>query len=153
MTQANAVRVTPDALVAEARTWLGTPFHWQASVKGVGADCKGFIWGVARALELPEAASLYAAMADYGARVPVALLRRGLAETLQAVSASAPGDLLLLKVAGRAQHLALHADAGVLLHTYSVGPRKVIATPIAAALRAWPLDSAWRFASLQRPET
>lgn len=134
-------------IVAEAMTWLKTPFAWQASLKGVGADCKGLVWGVARELGLPEAGSLYAAMSDYGARVPVARLRMGLAATLQRVDPSLPGDVLLLTIAGRPQHLGIHAGACVI-HTYSAGPRQVIATPMAVALRAWPLDSAWRFASV-----
>lgn len=38
---------TRDKIIAEARTWLGTPWHHQASVKGVGCDCIGFVRGVA----------------------------------------------------------------------------------------------------------
>jgi hypothetical protein len=38
---------TRDAVIAEARSWLGTPWHHQASLKGVGCDCIGFIRGVA----------------------------------------------------------------------------------------------------------
>ena len=34
-----------EQVVAEAREWVGTPAHWQASVKGVGCDCKGLIAG------------------------------------------------------------------------------------------------------------
>lgn len=33
-----------------ARTWIGTPFHHQARLKGVGVDCIGLIIGVAREL-------------------------------------------------------------------------------------------------------
>jgi NlpC/P60 family putative phage cell wall peptidase len=33
-------------LVALARGWLGTPYHHQASLKGVGCDCLGLIRGV-----------------------------------------------------------------------------------------------------------
>ncbi len=134
-------------VVAEALTWLRTPFAWQASLKGVGADCKGLVWGVARELGLPEAASLYAGMSDYGARVPIERLKAGLAATLTRVPSPALGDVLLMKVAGRAQHLAIFAG-GDVVHTYSTGPRQVIATPSAVALRAWPLDSVWRFPSL-----
>lgn len=42
-------------IVAEARRWLGTPFHHQASLQGVGCDCIGLIAGVAAALGMPEA--------------------------------------------------------------------------------------------------
>ena len=31
------------AVVAEARTWLRTPFHHAARLKGIGADCETFI--------------------------------------------------------------------------------------------------------------
>ena len=44
---------TPRAhIIAQAREWLGTPFHHQARVKGVGADCAGLVIGVARALDI-----------------------------------------------------------------------------------------------------
>ena len=39
-------------IVAEARSWLGTPWHYQASVKGVGTDCTGVVRGVGNALGL-----------------------------------------------------------------------------------------------------
>lgn len=32
-----------EAVVAEARTWLGTPYHHDARVKGHGVDCAQFI--------------------------------------------------------------------------------------------------------------
>ncbi len=42
--------MTPKEFIDGARTWLGTPFHHQQSVKGVGADCVGFPKGVLRDL-------------------------------------------------------------------------------------------------------
>jgi NlpC/P60 family putative phage cell wall peptidase len=38
------------AIVAEARTWIGTLYHHQASVKGIGCDCLGLVREVWRAL-------------------------------------------------------------------------------------------------------
>jgi NlpC/P60 family putative phage cell wall peptidase len=38
--------MTPAEIVRLARTWLGTPYHHQASVKGVGCDCLGLVRGV-----------------------------------------------------------------------------------------------------------
>lgn len=133
---------------AEARSWEGTPFHWQASLKGVGCDCRGLIVGAARALGLPEADGLWAGVADYGARVPVAKLKQGLRETLEPFE-SVLGAVLLMKVAGVPQHLGIHAGTHVI-HAYSAGPKKrTLATPLDVSLRAWPLDSAWRFRSLE----
>jgi NlpC/P60 family putative phage cell wall peptidase len=33
-------------IVDAARSWLGTPYHHQASVKGAGCDCLGLVRGV-----------------------------------------------------------------------------------------------------------
>jgi cell wall-associated NlpC family hydrolase len=35
-------------IVALAREWLGTPYHHQASLKGVGTDCVGLVRGIWR---------------------------------------------------------------------------------------------------------
>lgn len=43
-------------VVAEARTWLGTPWQHQQSLKGVATDCLGLISGVALNLGLEGAA-------------------------------------------------------------------------------------------------
>jgi NlpC/P60 family putative phage cell wall peptidase len=41
-------------IVALARGWLGTPYHHQASLKGVGCDCLGLVRGVyAQACGMP----------------------------------------------------------------------------------------------------
>lgn len=46
--------ITRHAVIAEAKSWLGTPFIHQASLKGIGTDCKGLIEGVADILRLPD---------------------------------------------------------------------------------------------------
>lgn len=39
---------TREAIVAEARAWIGTPYRHQASLKGIGCDCLGLVRGVWR---------------------------------------------------------------------------------------------------------
>ena len=126
-------------IVAAAREWIDTPFVWQASVKGVGADCRGLISGVARDLGLPEADSFYARTADY-AKVDAALLKAGMRALFDPVKEAAPGDVLLLKVGGRAQHLAIYVGAGRMIHTYRNNIGKVIEVPVG---RSRPIDSIW----------
>lgn len=47
--------MTTGRQVAEmAREWLGTPYHHQASLKGVGCDCLGLLRGVYREVVGPE---------------------------------------------------------------------------------------------------
>jgi len=130
-------------IVAEALEWVGTPFRWQASLKGVGADCKGFVWGVARNCGLSEAESLYARMADYSVHVPTALLLKGLRETLTQVREPEPGDVPLMNLRGKAQHLGIYTGDDVI-HAY-VGSRRVIAQPYAIVARHFPIHSFWRF--------
>lgn len=44
-----------DAIVAEARSWIGTPFHHQQRKKGHGVDCAQLVASVGAALGLmPE---------------------------------------------------------------------------------------------------
>lgn len=38
--------MNPADIVAAARSWLGTPYHHQAALKGVGCDCLGLVRGV-----------------------------------------------------------------------------------------------------------
>ena len=53
--------ISRDAIVAEATSWLGTPYRHQAWLKGVGCDCLGLLRGVWRAFhgDEPEAMPAY----------------------------------------------------------------------------------------------
>lgn len=53
--------ISRDMIVGAARAWLGTPYHHQASVKGVGCDCLGLVRGVFREVynKEPEVAPAY----------------------------------------------------------------------------------------------
>jgi NlpC/P60 family putative phage cell wall peptidase len=42
--------IAPQSIIAEARSWCGTPYHHQSRLKHVGCDCLGLIIGVWEAL-------------------------------------------------------------------------------------------------------
>ncbi|MBF0664377.1 MAG: C40 family peptidase, partial [Brevundimonas sp.] len=94
-----------------ARTWLGTPYQHQASVKGEGADCLGLLRGVWRELigAEPEQAGPYGPdWAEVGGEE--ALLqaaRRWLREI--PVEAARAGDVLLFRMTpgAAAKHCAI----------------------------------------------
>jgi hypothetical protein len=44
--------VTPDMVIAEARSWLGTPYEHGQGLKGVGVDCVFFLVRTFHALDL-----------------------------------------------------------------------------------------------------
>ncbi len=135
-------------IAAEAETWIDTPFHWQASCKGVGADCKGLLAGVARECGRPEADTVEALCGDYGHIVPVAALKAGLARLFDRVSLHEPGDILLIKTGGAAQHLAIYAprvnQPTRVIEAMCEGPKKV------RPFRRSPheVDSIWRWRCL-----
>ena len=97
------------AIIAAARSWLGTPYRHQASLKGVGCDCLGLVRGVWREVIGPEPQPLppYSAswaeseagemLAEAGSRF---LVPRPGREFL-------PGDVLLFR--WRAGYAAKHA--------------------------------------------
>ena len=132
-------------IAAEAEEWIGTPFHWQARVKGAGADCKGLIAGVAAACGRPEADSVEAMAGDYRDKVPAGQLRAGLARLFDRVAERRPGDVLLLRIGGKAQHLAIAAPrAGQpdrVVEAMPTGPCQVRAGRASAGR----VDSIWRW--------
>lgn len=100
---------SPAAIVAEARSWIGTPYHHQASVKGVGCDCLGLVRGVWRAFYGPEPELLPAYTSDWGEvagdEPMLAAARRHLVETEP--TAALRGDVLVFRI--RPGRVAKHA--------------------------------------------
>ena len=77
--------VDPTRAAAAARSWLGTPYHDQASLRGVGCDCLGLARGVWREIVGPEPFPIPAYSRDWGETGP----REVLAEDSQG---EGPGD-------------------------------------------------------------
>lgn len=134
-------------IVAEALSWVGTPHVWQQARKGRGCDCKGLIAGVARELGMREASSIYAGMHQYR-NVDCALLREGMDSLFDRADEMLPGDVLILKMNRRPQHLAIVGD-GEIIHSYARGPNSVTRTHMGPALRLWPLDSIWKWRGVE----
>ena len=125
---------TGDRIAATAGEWVGTPFLWQGRVKGKGCDCKWLVAGVFAECELPEAQSVEALAGDYGKRVDSARLIAGLQRMFDRVETRAPGDLLLVYLGGKPQHLAIAAPTPAkplrAIQAMDVGPRCVVAVGV-----------------------
>ena len=113
-------------VVDEARTWLGTPYVHQASVKGAGTDCLGLLRGVWRALvgREPEAVPVYSMdwSEPQGEERMWAAARRHLVE--KSIADLTAGDVLLFRMrdSGVAKHLGIVSGAGDVprfIHAYS----------------------------------
>ncbi|MBI5113047.1 MAG: C40 family peptidase [Rhodovulum sp.] len=109
-------------IVAEARSWIGTPYRHQASVKGVGCDCLGLVRGVWRALHGDEPELLPAYTPDWaeatGRDTLLAAAHRHLITI--APDTARPGDVLLFRWrAGLpAKHAAIVTAPDLMVHAH-----------------------------------
>ena len=111
-----------DVVVAEALSWLGTPYRHQGVRKGVGCDCLGLVLGVWRAVygvepELPGPYAPDWAEAGGGERLLTAV-RRHFPE--KPVGDMAAGDLLLFRWRPHlpAKHAGIVVGQNLFVHAY-----------------------------------
>ena len=108
--------ITRDSIVAEARTWIGTSFHHQGRLKGVGVDCAGLIIGVGNKLGLTD----YHKPPRYGRHPTNRELRDECDAALdrRADYELVPGNIVLIAIEVEAQHLGilteLRGDIGLI---------------------------------------
>jgi NlpC/P60 family putative phage cell wall peptidase len=101
-------------IVQIARSWIGTPYVHQASVKGAGCDCLGLLRGVWRELrgEEPETSPPYAP--DWSEATGEETLYKALARHLTEIDKRtiAPGDVALFRMIsnGPAKHCGIVAS-------------------------------------------
>ncbi|MEI9932798.1 MAG: hypothetical protein WDM89_20250 [Rhizomicrobium sp.] len=114
MSQHTPVSLPARDVIFIARTWIGTPYVHQASVKGVGSDCLGLLRGVWRELRgaEPEAAPPYSP--DWAEATGNEILYRALKRHLTEIAPRdmAPGDVALFRMAprGPAKHCGITAE-------------------------------------------
>ncbi len=133
------MRAEAAIMIAEARACLGTPFHHQGRLPGVGMDCIGLIVVSLRTAGIqvidrqdyhrrPDGHSLAAALEAHGAH-PVADYR--------------PGDVLLFAFDRSPQHVALMSAPDRIIHAYAPAG-KVVETFLTAPWKRR-LAGIWRF--------
>lgn len=136
-------------IVAEARSWIGTPYRHQASTKGAGCDCLGLVRGVWRAIygAEPETLPPYSAdWAETGGRETLLeagrrwLIERPLEDARSGDTVA--GDILVFRWKDEmpAKHAGIVSESGQIIHSYDrVG---VVETPL---VPAWKRRIAARF--------
>jgi NlpC/P60 family putative phage cell wall peptidase len=114
--------VTREDIVTETRSWIGTPYRHQASLKGVGCDCLGLVRGVWRAVigEEPERAPPYAP--DWAEALSGEPLADAAARHLTAIDRDMfrAGDVLLFRWRANlpAKHAAIVTAADKMVHAH-----------------------------------
>jgi NlpC/P60 family putative phage cell wall peptidase len=112
----------PSRVIAAARGWLGTPYHDQASVKGVGCDCLGLARGVWREVVGPEPLPVPAYSRDWGEAGPFEVLADGAGRWMHLVpvAEAGPGALVLFRMRRGAivKHIGILTSERSFIHAY-----------------------------------
>jgi len=116
------IAADPDLVISAARSWLGTPYHDQASLKGVGCDCLGLARGVWREVVGAEPFPVPPYSRDWGETGPREVLGDGARRMMIALAPAdaPPGALVLFRMAPRAiaKHVGILTGAGSFIHSY-----------------------------------
>ena len=114
-----ARNTAPARIVKATRRWIGTPYHDQASVCGVGCDCLGLLRGVWRDIVGPEPMPVPPYSRDWGETGPVEVLAEAARAAMVElnVAEARTGDVILFRM--RAGAIAKHV--GILSGTHRSG--------------------------------
>ncbi|MFU8836617.1 MAG: NlpC/P60 family protein [Roseovarius sp.] len=112
----------PALVIATARRWLGTPYHDQASLRGIGCDCLGLARGVWREVVGDEPFPIPPYSRDWGEMGPREVLAEGARRMMmETVPADAPpGALVLFRMVPRAiaKHVGILTGPQNFIHAY-----------------------------------
>ena len=126
------------AILAAAETWLGTPFHDDARVKGVGVDCAQFVAacfleaGVVPEFEIPRY------QAQWFLHHAEERLQQFVMKFGQEISESfvKPGDLVLYKLGRAYAHAAIVISwPNQIIHAHLLSRMVIKAAPFDTDLR------------------
>jgi NlpC/P60 family putative phage cell wall peptidase len=126
-----------DAIVIKARSWIGTPYVHQASVKGAGTDCLGLLRGIWREVFGAEPMGVPPYSADWSEVSGIEVLMAAAKQCLLPLplDAQLPGSVLLFRMrdGAIAKHLGIAAEIGPspsFIHAYT--GHGVVESPLSA---------------------
>jgi len=135
----------PAIVLAEARRWIGTPYHDQASVRYIGCDCLGLLRGVWRGVVGPEPMSVPPYSRDWGEVSGREVLAEAAGRAMLARPARPliPGAVVLFRMRGGAvaKHCGIVAEDGATL----IHARERLGVIEEALTAAWRRRIAYQF--------
>ncbi len=108
-------------VVAEALSWLNTPFHHEAAVKGAGVDCAMLLREVYAAIGLTPRIDPGHYPADWHLHRTEERYLTWILEYARPVSHGLPGDIATYKFGRVISHAAIVVQWPVIIHTYTRG--------------------------------
>lgn len=124
-------------VISAARLWLGTPYHNQAALRGVGCDCLGLARGLWADMGGAPVREMPAYTRDWGEVGRRELLAQGLRRYLIECDPALclPGSLVVFRMRAHAiaKHVGILTDSDSFIHSYErLG---VIEEPLTTAWR------------------
>jgi cell wall-associated NlpC family hydrolase len=116
--------------LAEARSFLGTPYHHKGRVKGVGVDCGGLLYEVySKFFPLKPYPAQYAM--DWALHRGDELYLDWIAEYVEPASSPVPGGLVVFRLGRCFAHGGIVTDRGRVIHAWGSQQRgSVIESPM-----------------------
>jgi len=119
-------QTAPARIIKAAHRWLGTPYHDQASLRGVGCDCLGLIRGVWREVvgdePLEQTGPVPPYSRDWGETGPVEVLAEAARAAMVEIDVAdaRTGDVVLFRMrAGAiAKHCGILSPQTRFIHAY-----------------------------------
>lgn len=106
------------AIVREAMEWIGTPFHHQAQLKGVGVDCANLLIGVYSRVGLVDAFRPDPYPQDWHLHNDEPRFINNLLQYADQVDAPLPGDIAMFKYGRHAAHGAIVSEWPRVIHAW-----------------------------------
>lgn len=113
-------------IIAIARTWIGTPYHHQASLKGTGADCIGLVRGIWRELIGEEPERLPAYSGDWAEATGRESMLQAASRHLVPIEPQLirEGDVIVFRLRAEAvaKHVGVVSGLGRMIHAQEGAP-------------------------------
>lgn len=115
------------AVVAESKSWMGTPYHHMAMVKGVGVDCLMLLIGVYRAIGKMQDVDPRPYPVDWHLHRNDERYLAGLASHCKQVAAPGLGDVVMFRYGRTASHAGIYIGDDRIIHAWQ-NQRAVVET-------------------------
>lgn len=116
-------------VIAEAMTWLNTPYHSHGRVKGAGVDCAMLVIEVYAACGLAPRIEPGTYAPDWHMHRSEELYLGGVEQYAQRVETAQPGDIALFRFGRCVSHGAIVVAWPTVIHAY-MDQKKVVLTDV-----------------------
>ncbi len=119
------MNITRQKIIETTRSWIGTPYHHQASVKSVGTDCLGLVRGVYRELYGVEAETPPHYSPDWAEATGFESMLKAASRHLDRQKGELqPGDVLIFRLRPGmvAKHAAIVSGPQKMIHAIEGAP-------------------------------